>query len=108
MFPSLFDSYEQTFASFLVVGLLRFYPPYTNGLGFLVLARTDFDNFFFFFQIFGLKRPDFRRRKKSGFLLSGQWGLPYLFWNIKLVSTSRFITFLSAFKKCKEKIKEYV
>jgi len=30
----------------------------------------DFDNFFFFFPIFGLKQPDFR--EKNGFLLSGQ------------------------------------
>ena len=36
----------------------------------------DFDNSFFFFPIFGLKQPDFR--EKSGFLLSGQGGLPSL------------------------------
>ena len=33
-------------------------------------------NFILFFPIFGLKQPDFR--KKSGFLLSGQGGLPSL------------------------------
>ena len=58
---------------FLVVGPLRFYPPYTNGL---VVNATDFDNFFFFFPIFGPKQPDFR--KKVFFLLSGQGGLPSL------------------------------
>ena len=36
----------------------------------------DFDNFFFFFPIFGLKQPDLR--EKSVFLLSGQGGLPSL------------------------------
>ena len=48
-----------------MVGPLRFYPPYTNGLGvhatFLLLS--NFANFFFFFQIFGLKQPDFREKK---------------------------------------------
>ena len=45
---------------FLVVGTLRFYPPYTN-----------------VFPIFGLKQPDFREKKRV-FLLSGQGGLPSL------------------------------
>ena len=53
---------------FLVVEPLMFYPPYTNGL----VSMPLFFSFFFlvfFFPIFGLKQPDFR--KKSVFLLSG-------------------------------------
>ena len=72
---------------FLVVGPLRFHPPYTNGLVVhatfflsflfsLVMPETDFYNFFFFFPIFGLKLPNFREKKV--FLLSCQGGLPSL------------------------------
>ena len=68
---------------FLVAGQLRFYPSYTNGLVvhatffFLDLqSETDFDNIFFFFPFFGLKKSDFI--EKSVFLLSGQGGLPSL------------------------------
>ena len=67
---------------FLVVGPLRIYPLFTNGLVvhatffffffFLVLhqSETDFDNFFFFFPISWLKQPDFR----ESFLRSGHGG----------------------------------
>ena len=55
------DTHKKVF--FLVVGPLRFNPPYTNGLE----VHATF---------FGLKQPDFR--KKSVFLLSGQGGLPSL------------------------------
>ena len=59
---------------FLVIRPLCFYPPYTNGLVVhatflffihysLIIAWTDFDNFFFFFPIFGIKQPDFREKK---------------------------------------------
>ena len=42
----------------------------------LIIAWNAFDNFFFFSPIFLLKQPEFR--KKSGFLLRGQGGLPSL------------------------------
>ena len=53
-----------------MVGPLRFYPPYTNGLVVnatffffsLIMPETDFYNFFFFFTIFGLKQPNFRKK----------------------------------------------
>ena len=54
---------------FLVVGPLRFYPPYTKFLVvhaiffILIIARNEFWQFFFFFPIFGLKQPDFREKK---------------------------------------------
>ena len=61
---------------FLVVGPLRFYPPYTNGLVvhtlFFSLTETDFDekkNS----PIFELKNPDLLKKKKL-FLLSGRGG----------------------------------
>ena len=42
----------------------------------LIIAWNRFDNFFFFFPIFGLKQPDIIN--KIGYLLSGQGGLPSL------------------------------
>ena len=53
-----------------MVGPLRFYPPYTNGLMVhdtfffcLIMAWNGLWQFFFFFPIFGLKQPDFREKK---------------------------------------------
>ena len=60
---------------FLVIGPLRFYPAYTNGL--VVHATLFFLSYnclkrvltFFFPQIFGLKQSDFREKKFFGFCL---------------------------------------
>ena len=68
----------------LVVGPLRFYPSYTNGVVLhatffsfffsLIIAWIGIWQFFFFFPIFVLKQPDFREKKF--FLLSGQGVYP--------------------------------
>ena len=74
---------------FLVVGPLRFYPPYTNDLVVhvtfffsLIMARNRFENFFFYLPIFALKQPDFREKKKWFFALwSGGFTLSTPFWS---------------------------
>ena len=55
---------------FFMVGPLRLHPPYTNSLvvhatffSYFFSLETDFDNFFFFFPIFGVKQPDLREKK---------------------------------------------
>ena len=71
---------------FLVVGPLRFYPPYTNGLVVhatffsfffsLIIAWNGFWQFFLFFPVFGLKQPDFREKKWFFAWWSGGFTLP--------------------------------
>ena len=85
---------------FLVVGPLRFYPPYTNGLVVhatflifffsLIIVWNGFWQFFFFFPIFGLKQPNFR--EKNVFLLSGQGGLPSLLSCVKIQKITNLLT----------------
>ena len=66
---------------FLVVGPPRFYPPYTyvlvvHATFFLfIITYTDFDNFFFFYPIFGLKQPDFRKKSVFCLVVRGVYSL---------------------------------
>ena len=63
----------------VVVVSLRFYPPYTNGFLVyatffffffsLIIAWNGFWQFFLFSPIFGLKKPDFIKKKKVFFCL---------------------------------------